>query len=583
MFKVNHNIMELYLKLLPVQIFLVLASSLSYFVNGIITGNLLNAVAMVALGLATPFCAILSSIATIFSGGSGILCGNYMGRGETEKVNEVYSVSIIMALVTGLALTLIVPVFASQFAVLLGADAETLPDTMAYIRGMALGLIPTMIMPVQMTFLQMCNKSGVSLLATILLAIFNSLFSLVAVNVFNTGIFGIGAATSLARWVTALLMGIYLLVNKDLVTFRPKAFNLGMAGQILKLGSPATLANFLYPVRNVFINKYAFTVGGIDAVNALAILGSFGGFLDMVNIGVGAALTMLASVFVGERDTRSLKELMKVELICGMSLCAVKLFVVYVFGDDIAVLCGAEGNVVPLAHSLFIWYGWSAPLNMVTLLFMGIYQSLGRVTYCNSLYPLNCIIVPFICCAFISKFTGITAIWSCYAWAEVATLIAMYLYASFRKKAPATSVDDMLFLDKNFDTANKISLTVRDLDEIVKVSESIQNFCAEQGIDNKRAMLSGVCMEEMAANVVKHGFNKDKKKDHSIDVFACVENDEVLLRMRDDCQPFDPKSKLEMYDDEDPMKNFGIKMVSKIAKEMNYQTTFGMNVLTIKL
>ena len=62
-----------------------------------------------------------------------------------------------------------------------------------------------------------------------------------------------------------------------------------------------------------------------------------------------------------------------------------------------------------------------------------------------------------------------------------------------------------------------------------------------------------------------------------------MENDEVLLRLRDNCVKFDPHTKLEMYTNDDPTKNVGIKMVSKIAKEMNYQTTFGMNVLTIKL
>ena len=49
------------------------------------------------------------------------------------------------------------------------------------------------------------------------------------------------------------------------------------------------------------------------------------------------------------------------------------------------------------------------------------------------------------------------------------------------------------------------------------------------------------------------------------------------------CVPFDPKSKLKIVDTEDPVKNIGIKLVSKLAKEMNYQTTFGMNVLTIVL
>ena len=88
-------------------------------------------------------------------------------------------------------------------------------------------------------------------------------------------------------------------------------------------------------------------------------------------------------------------------------------------------------------------------------------------------------------------------------------------------------------------------------------------------------------MEEMADNVIEHGFIKDDIE-NSLDIFAVVENDEITLKLRDNCIPFDPQTKLQMYTD-DPEKNIGIKMVSKVTKKMSYQTTFGLNVLTIKL
>ena len=47
--------------------------------------------------------------------------------------------------------------------------------------------------------------------------------------------------------------------------------------------------------------------------------------------------------------------------------------------------------------------------------------------------------------------------------------------------------------------------------------------------------------------------------------------------------PYDPHSKLQMHEGDDPVRNVGIKLVSRIAKEMNYQTTYGMNVLNIRL
>ncbi|MBQ5805042.1 MAG: ATP-binding protein, partial [Erysipelotrichaceae bacterium] len=170
----------------------------------------------------------------------------------------------------------------------------------------------------------------------------------------------------------------------------------------------------------------------------------------------------------------------------------------------------------------------------------------------------------------------------CYTISEIITLSVLCLTAVFRKKKLLINVDDLLNLPEEFDTANKYSISVRKLSEVVEVSRNIEAFCKDKGIDRRRAMLAGLCMEEMAGNVVEHGFEKDRKE-NTIDIFTCIENNEVSLRLRDNCVPFDPNSRVEMFNPEDPCKNIGIRMVSKIAKEMNYHVNFGMNILTIKL
>jgi LytS/YehU family sensor histidine kinase len=89
-------------------------------------------------------------------------------------------------------------------------------------------------------------------------------------------------------------------------------------------------------------------------------------------------------------------------------------------------------------------------------------------------------------------------------------------------------------------------------------------------------------MEEMAGNIIDHGFVKDKKK-HSVDVRVVHKGNEVILRLRDDCVPFDPGERSKMTGSEDPVKNIGIRMIYKMAKEVQYQNIFGLNVLTMRI
>ena len=101
-------------------------------------------------------------------------------------------------------------------------------------------------------------------------------------------------------------------------------------------------------------------------------------------------------------------------------------------------------------------------------------------------------------------------------------------------------------------------------------------------MDRTTAYHAALCLEEMAVNVITHGFNKDNK-DHQVDVHVMYKGDKVLLRIKDDCIPFNPEERASQVSPEDPMKGMGIRMVMKIAEDVNYNNLLGLNVLTITL
>lgn len=579
--KLNGNIKELFLRLLPVQIFIMATSSLGSLVNGLITGNYLTSDAMIALGLIGPMNAMLSSIANIVSGGSGIVCGRLMGKGDTKKINNLFTTAITILTIIGIIFSISIYAFADKLALIFGANELTLAYTTSYIKGLSFGVIPQLCIPCCMTFLQMCNKSNVSLFATICLALFYAIFGLINVKIVNGGIFGMGVSISLSHLFIYVLIIVYLMYKKDLVKYRLNLFDSKFIYEILKLGSPGSLAGILFSTRNVFINKYALQLAGTTAVNTLAINSSC--FIqDALNVGASNTFTMLASIFAGERDKESLYDAYKVAFVYGEIILITKSFLILIFSEKIAILFGATGQVIEHCYSLLPLYAFSAPISFINLLFIGSNQSLGNITYCNIIYLITCIIAPLGCIVLLSDLMGITAVYSSYLLAEVVTLIAMIIICSYKNRHIIKNYKELILFPKNFTINDKFSMSINTIDEVVSISSKVQDFCNEHNIDSKRSMLAGLCMEEMAGNIVEHGFDKDNKE-NNIDIFVYIENDEISMRLRDNCVPFNPKEKLEMHSDDDPLKNIGIKMVSKISKYMNYQTTFGLNILTIKL
>ena len=577
----TNNIAKLFLRILPVQIFVVIASSLSSLINGLFIGNNLSSEAMVALGFVTPLSAIIAAIVSIFSGGAGILCGKFMGSGEKEKLDKVFSNSLIALVAVALFITLLCEVLASPIASLLGASSELVGVTSTYIRGLIIGTLPTMLVPCLMVFLQMCNESNFSLISTILLAVFNLIFGLINVKVFNGGIFGIGVATSLSYFVVLVIIAFFF-KKKNELSFDIKDFDKAMLKELVIFGFPSALANILYAVRNMWINNLASNVGGAIAIGALAIFGSFCGIFDSFNIGVCNASKMLASVFVGERDSNSLKKLVKHAMKRGFIIGLLKVVSMVLFAGVVARLFSSDSLIIEEAKNLLILYSLAAPLNMLFVVVMSVYQCFGKVTYCNILYIITCIIAPISCCYIAPLFMGINGVWICYVFAEVVIILVVYLLVAIKKKSLNVSLDDLLLIDSEFEIEDKYSKSINSIDEVINISNEIEAYCLSKNIDKRRSMLAGLCVEEMAGNIVDHGFKRDNKK-HTIDTFLAIENDDISIRLRDDCVAFDPKSKIEMMNPSDPCKNIGIKMVAKVSKDMNYQTTFGMNVLTIKL
>ena len=109
--------------------------------------------------------------------------------------------------------------------------------------------------------------------------------------------------------------------------------------------------------------------------------------------------------------------------------------------------------------------------------------------------------------------------------------------------------------------------------------------CLQKNIDARRAYYTGLCTEEMAGNIVTHGFAIDRKK-HSVDIRLTCKEEEIVLRMRDDCAAFNPSQHARILDSgnrEERFKDFGIRMVYSLAREVNYQNLLDQNVLTINL
>ncbi len=133
------------------------------------------------------------------------------------------------------------------------------------------------------------------------------------------------------------------------------------------------------------------------------------------------------------------------------------------------------------------------------------------------------------------------------------------------------------------ETGKELTFNVNSMKNVARVSRIAILFATENGMELKRAQLLSLAVEEMAGNIVEHGFTDGRP--HMINIRMLAKDDELILRIRDDCRRFDPtdKYKKELQFDENPENGVAIKMLIKLAKEMKYTGLFGVNNLIIRV
>ena len=91
--------------MLPVQILIFAMGSINTLIDGTVAGRLIGAGAVGVIGLYFSMVRIMDAFGAVLLGGTAVLCGRYMGRGEREKTEGIFSLNLTLTFFMGAALT----------------------------------------------------------------------------------------------------------------------------------------------------------------------------------------------------------------------------------------------------------------------------------------------------------------------------------------------------------------------------------------------------------------------------------------------------------------------------------------------
>ena len=579
-------ISSLFFKLLPVQVAILAMGSINSIIDGAIAGRYIDSVTVGVIGLYYPMVQVCSGVASILLGGTSVLMGKHMGRGDMEKTRGVFSLNLALTIIIGGFLSVASFIFAAPLADLLGASPDLKDKLILYIRGFAIGILPFLLATQVGYFLEIERQSKRNYVGVGVMIVANILADIVLVAVFNMGILGLAIATSACNILYCLILLSYYFKPGAQLKFSRKAIDWKSTWPVIKIGFPGALLVLCLAIRGGVLNRLLLQYGGTDGLSAMASFNMIGGLFMAYCIGGGIVVRTLTSIFIGEEDKYSIKHLIKVVFSKGLAVTAVIAAIIIVFSGLFASIFFPDTttNVFALTKSLIIVYGLCIPLILVCCVFTNYMQAMEHNLYVNFLSTFDGFFAMIIPAMILAPLMGIKGIWLAIPIGIILTMLATPVYCMIWWKRKPRNMDEWMFFKPDFGVAKEDAINVRltSVEDVVNVSEQVEEFCVDHGLDHKTAYHAALCLEEMAVNVVTHGFEKDDK-DHQIDLHVMYKDDKVLLRIKDDCVPFNPQERADQVSPDDPIKGIGIRMVMKIAEDVSYNNLLGLNVLTITL
>lgn len=576
-------IRKLVRQMLTAQIFSALTVSLCLLIDSIMISRFLGEEAIAAYGLANPLLLGIGAMGTLLAAGVQVVCSRALGRGNQEEANAGYSSALAATAFTSLLFMALVIPLRAPFAQLLGAGNGSLlhQKTQDYLAGFSIGAPGSMGALALVPFLQMAGQSNLLILAVLAMTLTDIGLDLLNVFVFHGDMFGMGLASALSYYAAMAVAGIYFLSGKSIFRFSRKAAGRKMIGKLFMNGIPASV-NMLASVILVYLmNQMLQQLDGSHAIAAYTVIISIGNAANCITTGIGGVSLTLGGVLYHEEDRSGLRELIR--LLCRYSVIlglGVGMILVVFAPAFISAFIPQTGKTQEMAILGLRMFAAGLIPCCVNNTLKNYYQASGRPGLTEIVSLTEGAVFPALAAFVFSRFLGTNGAWLAFAAGELLTLPLIALHIRKISGRSIRKEDAVLLLKQDFgaDGDRMLERNITSLEEVAAASEETEQFCMRCGQDPQAGNHIALCVEEVAANVIQHGFSRDGKP-HHLSIRILEKQGRWVLRFRDDCTAFDPLH----FVPEEGQQALGIRLVMAMAEEAHYTYSMNLNNLVLKL
>ena len=352
--------------------------------DSVIVGKLVNADALAAIGASSSVTFLFFALCNGIGSGGGIITSQFFGNGNTKAVKKCITntgyIMMVFPTIVGIGAYFL----ARPILELLKTPVEIMPDALAYIRIMCIGIVFVSLYNYIASMLRALGDSKTPLYFLIISCIINVGLDFYFVYKLRLGVRGAGIATAISQLLSGAACIIYAVKTNPYFKFSKEdfAFDKRLTRQVIRLGVPLSLQFGLIAISCMALQRVVNSFGPA-AVAAFTATSRIEQLIHQPYQTLGTSLsTYTGQNFGAGKDRRIVEGYRKALLFMALFSLAM-LPIMQIFGRDIVsvFLKEEEADVIDMgAKALRITSLFYVSLGLIYVV-RGVLNGLGDALF----------------------------------------------------------------------------------------------------------------------------------------------------------------------------------------------------------
>ena len=343
----NGTIMD---KLISFALPLMISGMLQLMFNAvdiIVVGRFTGSQALAAVGSTTALICTFTNLFIGVSLGANVLAARFYASGKTKEMSETVHTAILLALISGIAMSIIGILCARESLVLIATPDDIIGQAALYLRIYFSGMPFFMLYNYGAAILRAVGDTKRPLMYLIAAGTANAVLDLILVIIFKMGVAGVAIGTITSQFISCVLV-IRCLCKTDAIyklyisKLRIKKYYLI---QILKVGLPAGIQSTVINFSNVLLQSSVNSFGEIAMAGYTAANNILGFLYVSVNSVTNACMSFTSQNY----GVRKFKRMDKVLANCAILSIIVSVVIgggSYLLGHQILGIYTKQEDVI---------------------------------------------------------------------------------------------------------------------------------------------------------------------------------------------------------------------------------------------